>query len=304
MQCLSSAAHGAHVKFGLVLDSDKSFPPHQTAPTLILFVLTVASCQHHVCRSCIGGKMRLKPSCSWCKDYSKFIENIQLRLVLQCYKRLALYIKQSDISKRWATLQTGNTPGVLIGSSANSTYNQNNNCPTNFKDLIDEGSNLPDKYTFFEPPSLRNLNRSSASLPQQSSNSTSSSSLNSTSLENSLANKPVQPTATSLKAVKKDADPLLKLTTTQATIVRLTTTEGSAGNPLSNPISSHPLHNHANLNHPSSLTLSSSSSLNSINPVTASSLTPTKSKQHKVRKGCRCGLATLNPGKLTCCGQR
>ena len=249
--------------------------------------------------------MRLKPSCSWCKDYSKFIENIQLRILLQLYKRLALYIKQSDISKRWATLQTGNTPGVLIGSSANSTYNQHNNCPTNFKDLIDEGSNLPDKYTFFEPPSLRNLNRSSASLTQQSSNSTSSSSLNSTSLDNSLANKPVQPSTANLKAVKKDADPLLK-PTTQTTIVRLTTADGSTGNSLGSAISGHPLHNHANTNHPSNSTLSSSSSLNStnpVNPVTAS-LTPTKSKQHKVRKGCRCGLATLNPGKLTCCGQR
>lgn len=244
--------------------------------------------------------MRLKPSCSWCKDYSKFIENIQLRILLQCYKRLALYIKRSDISKRWANLQTSNTPGVLIGSSANSTYNQNNNCPTNFKDLIDEGSNLPDKYTFFEPPSLRNLNRSS-SLTQQSSNPTSLSSLNSTSLDSSLAVKPVQPT--SVKLSKKDTDPLLK--PAQATIVRLSPTDGSTGNQLGNQISNHPLHNHTNTNHQSNPTLSSSSINSSLNPATnATSLTPTKSKQHKVRKGCRCGLATLNPGKLTCCGQR
>lgn len=247
----------------------------------------------------------MKPSCSWCKDYSKFIENIQLRILLQCYKRLALYIKRSDISKRWATLQTGNTPGVLIGSSANSIYNQNNNCPTNFKDLIDEGSNLPDKYTFFEPPSLRNPNRSAASSTQQSSNSTSSSSLNSTSLDCSLASKPVQAATASGKSGKKAADHLLK--PTHATIIRLTAVDGSIGTPLSTPLSNHPSdhppHNHPNTNHQASSALSSFSSLNSISPV-ASSLTPTKSKQHKVRKGCRCGLATLNPGKLTCCGQR
>lgn len=229
--------------------------------------------------------MRLKPSCSWCKDYSKFIENIQLRILLQCYKRLATYIKRSDISKRWANLQTGNTPGVLIGSSANSIYNQNNNCPTNFKELIDEGSNLP-SYTFFEPPSLRNLNRSTTSTIQQSSNSASSSSLNSTSLDSSLASKPVPTTTTSVKSGKKDADHLLK--PAQATIIRLTPVDSSTSSPLSTPLSNPPAPNHQ---------------ANSISPV-APSLTPTKSKQHKVRKGCRCGLATLNPGKLTCCGQR
>ena len=43
----------------------------------------VSSCQHHVCKGCMGGKMRLKPSCSFCKDQSKFTENVQLRVLLQ-----------------------------------------------------------------------------------------------------------------------------------------------------------------------------------------------------------------------------
>lgn len=227
--------------------------------------------------------MRLKPSCSWCKDYSKFIENIQLRILLQCYKRLALYIKRSDISKKWANLQTGNTPGVLIGSSANSIYNQNN-CPLNFKELIDEGSNLPDKYTFFEP-SLRNLNKSNAQT------------LNSNSSSDSLDNKSFQTINSNFKSVldKKDDHLTSKPQFQQATIVRLTT---NADNSFQNQLITNSLNNQLND--------SSTISLNSINQTTtnSSSNTPTKTKQNKVRKGCRCGLATLNPGKLTCCGQR
>ncbi|KAK7793167.1 hypothetical protein R5R35_012825 [Gryllus longicercus] len=32
---------------------------------------TETNCQHHVCRSCKGGRKKLKPSCSWCKNYDK-----------------------------------------------------------------------------------------------------------------------------------------------------------------------------------------------------------------------------------------
>lgn len=228
--------------------------------------------------------MRLKPSCSWCKDYSKFIENIQLRILLQCYKRLALYIERSEISKKWASLQTGNTPG----SSANSIYNQNN-CPSNFKDLIDEASNLPDKYTFFEPPSLRNPNKSNSSTTNQTA-STSTNSTNSTSID--LDSKSIQTNVISnFKILDKQDDHLIK-PQPQATIVRLTATTSDL-----NSIN----HQH-HLNHHQSNSLNSSP-LNSINQ-TSTVVTPTKTKQHKIRKGCRCGLATLNPGKLTCCGQR
>ena len=240
--------------------------------------------------------MRLKPSCSWCKDYSKFIENIQLRILLQCYKRLAIYIKRSEILKKWAALQTGNTPGVLI-SSANSVYNQNN-CPSNFKDLIDEGSNLQDKYTFFEPPSLKNLNKSTSLTATASSNSTSLDSL-----DHKLVQTSNLATISNVKINSLDKkDDLIK----SSTIVRLTANDNSIGS--SNQLINNSLHNHHN--HLTNQTNSSSSlnnPLNSINQsmnASAAVLTPTKSKQHKVRKGCRCGLATLNPGKLTCCGQR
>lgn len=42
--------------------------------------------------------MQLKPSCSWCKDYSRFQENQQLSLLVRCYRRLCVYIAQSPLA--------------------------------------------------------------------------------------------------------------------------------------------------------------------------------------------------------------
>ncbi len=58
---------------------------------------TETSCQHHVCKSCIGGTKKLKPSCSWCKDYTKYVKNTQLQCLLLCYKGLCQYIKCSSL---------------------------------------------------------------------------------------------------------------------------------------------------------------------------------------------------------------
>ncbi|XP_077364773.1 E3 ubiquitin-protein ligase MSL2b [Festucalex cinctus] len=59
---------------------------------------TDSSCQHYVCRGCKGQRMQLKPSCSWCKDYSRFRENRQLSLLVRCYRKLCLYIAHSPLA--------------------------------------------------------------------------------------------------------------------------------------------------------------------------------------------------------------
>ncbi|XP_057680656.1 E3 ubiquitin-protein ligase MSL2b [Corythoichthys intestinalis] len=59
---------------------------------------TDSSCQHYVCRGCKGQRMQLKPSCSWCKDYSRFQENRQLSLLVRCYRKLCLYITHSPLA--------------------------------------------------------------------------------------------------------------------------------------------------------------------------------------------------------------
>ncbi|XP_067948438.1 E3 ubiquitin-protein ligase MSL2-like isoform X2 [Watersipora subatra] len=54
------------------------------------------ACQHTVCRTCVGGKMRLKPSCGWCKNYDNFIDNKSLTVLIRCYKKLCEYIASSS----------------------------------------------------------------------------------------------------------------------------------------------------------------------------------------------------------------
>lgn len=96
--------------------------------------------------------MRLKPSCSWCKDHSKFIENTQLRILLQCYKRLCDFVSSSPAPGRWGSLSAaaaaaagGGTaapgattglllPGLLVAPNNNSLATG----PSNFSELIQE----------------------------------------------------------------------------------------------------------------------------------------------------------------------
>lgn len=56
-----------------------------------------SSCQHHVCQRCLGGHKKLKPSCSWCKDWSKYARNTQLQCLLSCYRGLCHYVKCSNL---------------------------------------------------------------------------------------------------------------------------------------------------------------------------------------------------------------
>ena len=43
----------------------------------------------------------MKPACSWCKDYTKYYENVQLRILIQNYKKLCGLIK---ITRLWSNL--------------------------------------------------------------------------------------------------------------------------------------------------------------------------------------------------------
>lgn len=72
-----------------------------------------SSCQHHVCKSCRGRKKKLKPSCSWCKCDNSYNENVQLRILLQCYKKLNEYLVGTSIFKKLKFNEsTGGTSGL------------------------------------------------------------------------------------------------------------------------------------------------------------------------------------------------
>lgn len=95
---------------------------------------TESNCEHHVCRSCKGGRKKLKPSCSWCKDYNKYVENSQLRTLLQCYKKLCQYITSNDI---YPTL-------VTHPSTSNNSSNEHNG--ETLLQIIKEGSGFKDDF--------------------------------------------------------------------------------------------------------------------------------------------------------------
>ena len=53
----------------------------------------------------------MKPACSWCKDYSKYFENVQLRILIQNYKKLCGLIK---ITGLWRTMESQGDPGEFL----------------------------------------------------------------------------------------------------------------------------------------------------------------------------------------------
>ena len=62
-------------------------------------------------QGCKGGTKVMKPACSWCKDYSKYYENVQLRILIQNYKKLCGLIK---ITRLWGNIQKQGEQGKAI----------------------------------------------------------------------------------------------------------------------------------------------------------------------------------------------
>lgn len=96
---------------------------------------TNSGCQHHVCKQCKGGRKKLKPSCSWCRDYEQYAENLQLRILLQCYKKLCEYVMGTDVYTMLLD-EDGNTAAMNGGTGAR----------TGLIDLIQEGAVFEDDY--------------------------------------------------------------------------------------------------------------------------------------------------------------
>lgn len=66
-------------------------------------------CQHHVCKECIGGKMRIKPACGWCNDFDLFVDKPELRTLVMCYKKLCEYISSTAIMVELSALSNVGT---------------------------------------------------------------------------------------------------------------------------------------------------------------------------------------------------
>ncbi|XP_059177549.1 uncharacterized protein LOC131956928 [Physella acuta] len=93
-------------------------------------------CLHHVCYQCIGGRMRLRPSCSWCKDHSEFVENKKLRILIICFKRLCSYISNSRLGSEICKASVNG-----CGNEAERTMH-----------ILREAEVFSDNYIFTPPP--------------------------------------------------------------------------------------------------------------------------------------------------------
>ncbi|XP_076806970.1 E3 ubiquitin-protein ligase MSL2-like [Clavelina lepadiformis] len=58
---------------------------------------TQSHCQHFICRQCRGGRMILRPSCSWCKNQDTFEINQHLVVLVCCFHKICELIKNSPI---------------------------------------------------------------------------------------------------------------------------------------------------------------------------------------------------------------
>lgn len=89
-----------------------------------------SSCQHHVCKSCKGRKKKLKPSCSWCKCYNSYSENVQLRILLQCYKKLNEYLVGTSVFRK-----------LKVSESSEGT--------SSLSEIIEEGAGFKDEFNTY-----------------------------------------------------------------------------------------------------------------------------------------------------------
>lgn len=256
---------------------------------------TETNCQHHVCKSCKGGRKKLKPSCSWCKDYDKYIENVQLRILLQCYKKLCEYLSSTNIYRN-----------LIISISSN---NSNNGASTmgasSLMELIQEGAGFKDEFK-----SNAGLSKSAYSILPCIYTSTTSTQTQGNSVQTTESISPVIPESPAIRTVSNGSSIYSVMyagSGNKITIKRKAAATDETelvqqdvdGTPQSS-VGAVKCIPSAHLTYGASSQKKSSKSSKSAGNFKKPRSSSTRSK----RKGCRCGNATAIPGKLTCCGQR
>ncbi|XP_015175353.1 PREDICTED: E3 ubiquitin-protein ligase MSL2 isoform X1 [Polistes dominula] len=256
---------------------------------------TETNCQHHVCRGCRGGRKKLKPSCSWCKDYDKYVENVQLRILLQCYKKLCEYLTSTNIYR-----------SLMLSVSSNTTSNGPSAIgATSLMELIQEGTGFKDEFK-----STAGLSKSAYSILPCVYTSTTSTQTQGNTMSTSESMSPNIPESPTIRTVSNGSSIYSVMyagSGNKITIKRKAaateeievgqqeldgTQQGSVGGVKCIPSTQ--------LKYgPPSQKKSSKGSKSS-----GSFKKPRSSSTRSKRKGCRCGNATAIPGKLTCCGQR
>lgn len=249
---------------------------------LLLEPLTpsVGKCQHHLCKKCRGGRKKIKPACTWCKDCKDYNENKQLRILLQCYKKMCITLINSGIYRGLIEQASKDPPAVGVERGAG-----------NLIMLIKEGAAFQDEYQ-----SSAGLSKSVYSiLPCVYTNS-----------------------STQTLHMQENTKGVLNCSSQNVTNRSALYSVMYAGTGNKITIKRKPKdlsENRAQRNHIQTRKDCSDKVTTDSNPEHWLYLIlmvfqglfkkpPAKCIVKQQKKGCRCGNATATPGKLTCCGQR
>ena len=258
----------------------------------------ISAC-HFVCAECVDGKMKLKQACSMCKDRSSFCENRLLNTVVLCYKKLCEYVASVSIAGTLAAANNGSTntllaliqEGRLISSPSKSQ-------------VLSKGAPLPPKLQKFDTSAMR-ANKGGKKRFQKSLFGSNRTSVVALKRQNS---KKTKRSKKSLQFISRQ----IKDFTNSSSASSVETIPATTRTPLVG--SEHDYEGNFSFISNDDIDKSSIiSRLNDLNDlelqtaaivdVSSSSLSNKQIKKEKPQ-GCRCGMATSNPGQLTCCGQR
>ncbi|KAL0267496.1 UNVERIFIED_CONTAM: hypothetical protein PYX00_009749 [Menopon gallinae] len=256
---------------------------------------TETNCQHHVCRTCKGGKKRLKPTCSWCKNYAKYIENVQLRILLQCYKKLCEYIMNTTIFRLMCKTNTSAIGDTNIA---------------NLTDLIQEGAGFKDEFK-----SSTGLSKSAYSiLPCVYTSASTQTITQAISMSNDLddtleedvpASKSNLSNGSSIYSVSYAGNGNKMVIKRKAMLSKSEISNCENLNLMKSASFKRPFHRRGGFRgrgRPYKFDEKNFVNDSSIGSLSSSNYSRMNNKRKKL--GCRCGNATASPGKLTCCGQR
>jgi len=260
-----------------------------------------AKCQHHICRKCVGGKHnKARSLCEWCNDCDTYTESVQLRLLLQCYKRLCLYLTTTSFFRKLGSVNA-------------------NGGTTSLADMIQEGCELRDEYRYTSVPRSSVPTSSSQNQPSQLNQTVNNGNCNNTVLEkvdnnSSILSKnstsQVILNETTLPTVLTNGNSILTGPPStlppkpemQTVLVAVTSTSNCNSHLLTDVLASTDMSDPEITFKEPRLTITTPSP--SISDVLAKSKKLPPRVGRKKRRGCRCGNASPCPGKLTCCGQR
>lgn len=77
--------------------------------------------------------MRLKPACGWCNNHDEFVDNPQLKILVQCFKKLCEYVASSAILGTLSSTNNNESNALLHiiqeGMAIKDTYSPPAACP-------------------------------------------------------------------------------------------------------------------------------------------------------------------------------